>query len=204
MCLDANRLIITFRDIFVDKRVKSKDLETLDKPETLDCNQSRSNQNRGRINFHRPPRLWYWFTERIRIGLNGRKPAGDSSITETYRADLGVTCNRAEIANLSFDSLSRRAEYSRARAGARRFLRILFGDFCIAGNKILLSAITNGVPRAVKIPRGTRNRLYPEGFCIKRASIRENYCARTSGGFVRRECVRLRRPQIRSSVALTK
>jgi len=47
------------------------------------------------------------------------------------------------------------------------FSQSLFDNFYITrvGNKILLSGITNGVPCAVKIARGTRN------CCTRRASV---------------------------------
>lgn len=86
--------------------------------------------------------------------------------------DLDITYNRAEIASLSFNSLSQRRD-------ARRFPRSLFNNFYINGNKILLSGITNGVSRAVKIARGTRNCCARRASVFKRAeaSIQENYCS---------------------------
>lgn len=89
-----------------------------------------------------------------------------------YRSDLDILHVIALKSQISASTHS--------HDDTNRFLRNLFDNFYItrAGNKILLSGITNRVPCA----DSTRNKklLYPEGFCIKRASIRENYCARSS------------------------
>lgn len=105
-----------------------------------------------------------------------------------YRCNLDIL-RHVEITNLR---LQLTLATMQPACDTNHFPRSLLDHFYITrtGNRILLSGVTNGVPCAVKIVRGNKKLLYPEGFCIKRASIRENYCARSSrvssGGCVRR------------------
>lgn len=107
---------------------------------------------------------------------------------EKHRFDLDVMCNRiTKKSQISSSTDSHSERYNHAR-DTRRFPRSLFDDFYIAGNKILLSCITNGVPCAVKIVRGTRN------CCSRRASVLngllfEKIIARVRAAFRSRGCV---------------
>lgn len=111
-----------------------------------------------------------------------------SFAVEKHRFDLDVMCNRiTKKSQISSSTDSHSERYNHAR-DTRRFPRSLFDDFYIAGNKILLSCITNGVPCAVKIVRGTRN------CCSRRASVLngllfEKIIARVRAAFRSRGCV---------------
>lgn len=106
-----------------------------------------------------------------------KRHTSSSFAMEKYQFSFSILHNRDIV--IALKSQVSASTHFRNDAIQGVFLsRSLLNDFYINGNKILLSGITNGVSRAVKIVRGTRNWCARRASVLNvRASIQENYCS---------------------------